>query len=109
MEKNKKKLKKSYDLAKSKKVGEEMECPSCKHIFIKKSYQQTFCGRFGRKCNDNYWNNIDHRKFNNTTRISPANRASTEIWLEDRYDNSYSVYDYCEDEHPFSSDALGQS
>lgn len=99
MIKNKKQLKKSYDLAKTKKVGQEVECPSCRYVFVKRSYQQTFCGRFARKCNDNYWNNVDCRKFNNTTRISPANRD----YAERRERN-----DYLYDDHPFSTEGLGQ-
>lgn len=70
------KMKIAYDLAKSKKVGEECVCPSCKTKFIKKSYQQAFCKtKGGSVCKDKYWNTVTPTKRNNTTRISPANAS----------------------------------
>lgn len=71
---NIKNLKKAYEQAKSKRVGETCSCPSCRTAFVKVSYQQAFCkSRPGTECKDFYWNNVTPSKRNNTTRISPAN------------------------------------
>jgi hypothetical protein len=70
-------------------------------------YQQAFCkSRSGTKCKDKYWNTVDPNKRNNTTRISPASTK----WLvrkeAQRWEN---MRNYIESqEHPFSSEALGQ-
>lgn len=44
---------KRYELNKSAKVGTEIKCPVCGHVFIKKSYQQAFCCG---ECKDRYHN-----------------------------------------------------
>ena len=62
-------MKKLYAIAKEKKVGAQFSCPACSSSLTKKSYQHKFCGT---KCKDRYWNNVDPRKRNNRTRISPA-------------------------------------
>lgn len=65
-----------YSLNKSLPVGETMKCPSCGCNFIKTQHQQAFCRVSGStKCKDKYWNEVTPEKKNNTTRISPANRA----------------------------------
>jgi hypothetical protein len=50
-----------YQSNKSAKVGTECKCASC-----------------GMICKDAYWNTIDPKKRNNTTRISPASKR----WLD---------------------------
>ena len=71
-----------YDKAKKAKVGETIICPSCKTEFKKTHWQQKFCKTKAKtKCKDYYWNNVDEKKRNNTTRISPASLA----WLKKQY------------------------
>jgi len=66
-------LKQLYSENKLKKVGDKCICPSCSTPFIKGSYQQVFCKtKVGTYCKDQYWNKVDPKKRNNTTRISPA-------------------------------------
>ena len=73
---NIKHLKYSYKKAKDAKVGELVECPSCHTKFTKTNYQQAFCkSKQGTTCKDFFWNNVTPSKRNNTTRISPANKA----------------------------------
>ena len=62
-------MQQQYAIAKEIKVGGRFKCPACSSLLTKKSYQHTFCGP---KCKDLYWNNVDPRKKNNRTRISPA-------------------------------------
>lgn len=53
-----------YNNAKNRKVGDTVTCPVCKKSFIKRTYQQTFCGTRGknkhlgkgRLCKDQYHN-----------------------------------------------------
>jgi hypothetical protein len=93
----------AYKLNKEKKVGEECECPSCGTKFIKENYQQTFCKtKGGTICKDKYWNTVIPTKRDNRTRISPANRRYMERMISE-----HSYRDF-EDEHPFSTEALGQ-
>ena len=74
MNKNKKKLIAMRDACVSAKIGQDIKCPSCNTIHVKKSYNSVFCKcQKGTRCKDNYWNNVDPSKRNNTTRISPAN------------------------------------
>lgn len=69
-------LKSAYKVAKSAKVGEVVNFPSCRTYFVKTSYQQAFCkSKPGTTCKDYYWNNVTPNKRNNTTRISPASAA----------------------------------
>ena len=94
-------MSKLYLIAEESKVGARIKCPACSRELTKKSYQHKFCGT---KCKDRYWNRVDPRKRNNTTRISPASRAymaKMETIREERFNPD----DY---EHPFSSEALGQ-
>ena len=57
-------------------IGSEIKCPSCGTMHVKKSYNTIFCkSKGGSVCKDNYWNNVDHKKRNNKTRISPASKA----------------------------------
>lgn len=72
-------LKGLYKKAKQAKVGETCTCPSCGTKFVKANYQQAFCKtQSGTICKDFYWNNVTPSKRNNTTRISPANKA----WMD---------------------------
>ena len=99
------KIQKTYKLNKSAKVGEECVCPSCGSKFKKTNYQQAFCkSKTGTKCKDKYWNTVDPKKRNNTTRISPASAA----WMESQREYRDERFDPDEMEHPFSSEALGQ-
>ncbi|MBN1117782.1 MAG: hypothetical protein JXA77_11290 [Bacteroidales bacterium] len=96
------KIRERYKLNKKAKVGEELICPSCGMKFVKTNYQQAFCKtKYGTVCKDKYWNTVTPTKRNNTTRISPANAAYLERITEHRERHLY-------DEHPFSSEALGQ-
>lgn len=66
-------LRKFYLQAKSAKIGQRVQCPSCGEMFEKKYYHQSFCQtKSGTTCKDFYWNNVTPTKRNNTTRISPA-------------------------------------
>lgn len=59
-------------------IGSEIKCPSCGTIHKKIAYNVVFCKTHGGTiCKDNYWNNVDPKKRNNKTRISPASKA----WL----------------------------
>lgn len=105
-----KKLKAKYNKAKSAKVGEMINCPSCNSEFKKTHYAQAFCkSRSGTKCKDKYWNTVTPEKRNNTTRISPANERwqTRQMTIRDsqRYENEIHKY---EDDHPFSCGGLGQ-
>lgn len=98
------KIKKRYELNKTKKVGESCVCPSCGTTFVKEHYQQKFCkSKGGTVCKDKYWNTVTPHKRNNVTRISPANAAFRERYI----DNDREI-DVESMEHPFSSEALGQ-
>lgn len=105
MNRDKKALIKAKQKCNDAKIGSDITCPSCGSTHIKKSYQSVFCKtKGGTKCKDNYWNNVDHNKRNNITRISPASAR----WLETRKEDRERSYDPHDDEHPFSSEALGQ-
>lgn len=68
------KIREQYKINKDSKVGTKCTCPSCGTSFEKTNYQQVFCkSRPGTQCKDKYWNTVDPKKRNNTTRISPAN------------------------------------
>jgi hypothetical protein len=95
------KIKALYTAAKAAKVGETCTCPSCGNMFVKTNYQQAFCKTQGNTvCKDKYWNTVTPTKRNNTTRISPANAAYMK--------NKTLTYRDYEDDHIFSSEALGQ-
>jgi hypothetical protein len=95
------KLKERYSLNKESKVGDNCICPSCNSEFEKTNYQQAFCKtKSGTKCKDKYWNTVTPTKRNNTTRISPASKR----WMAKM--ESQREFEY--EEHPFSSEALGQ-
>ena len=76
-----------YNLNKTLKVKTDCVCPICGSHFIKKQYSQSFCSR---QCKDIFWN-----------ARRPMTKARERYLI--RY---YHLYDY--NEHPFSSDALGQ-
>ena len=102
---NKNEFSRKIKVKKAAKVGETCTCPSCGTKFVKTNYQQAFCkSRPGTKCKDYYWNQVDPKKRNNTTRISPASAA----WLEQKRDERDMRYTSGYYEHPFSSEALGQ-
>lgn len=74
------KIEERYKLNKDSKVGENLICPSCGSDFKKDNYQQAFCKTKAKtKCKDKYWNTVDPSKKNNTTRLSPANKAWTAL------------------------------
>lgn len=96
------KVKQIYKLNKLAKVGEKLVCPACGNEFEKTNYQQAFCRTKPlTMCKDKYWNTVTPNKRCNTTRISPANAMYMKEQEERR-----ERYDY--DEHPFSSEGLGQ-
>ncbi len=99
------KIRERYKINKEAKVGTDCQCPSCGTEFKKTNYQQAFCkSKGGTKCKDKYWNTVDPKKRNNTTRISPASARWMERQREEREEN-FDPHDW---EHPFSSEALGQ-
>ena len=99
-------MKEIYKTNKAAKVGDICVCPSCKTEFTKTNYQQAFCkSRKGTKCKDKYWNTVTPGKRNNKTRISPASAAYMAARAE-RREKYFLTESY---EHPFSSEALGQS
>ena len=62
-------LKAIYDDNKSKKCGEEIECPCCGTLLIKKQWQQAFCATKNKgksTCNNKYWNFITERQYQRT-------------------------------------------
>ena len=89
------KMTKAYIKAKDAKVGETIVCPSCKKVFVKKSYNQIFCSNAKTKrfnnCKDKYWNTVDPNKRNNTTRISPASKAWSAMQDDIREAQSHNV------------------
>ena len=101
---------KNYNISKKAKIGSICICPSCGTQFIKSNYQQAFCKtKTGTICKDSYWNKVDIKKRCNTTRISPASNR----WKCLQYDRRLTAqentaYDPHDDDHPFSSEALGQ-
>lgn len=102
------KIREQYDKNKSAKVGENCKCPSCGTQFEKTNYQQAFCkSKSGTKCKDKYWNTVDPNKRNNTTRISPASAAYSAMQYELKQSKPR-YFDPHDDDHPFSSAALGQ-
>jgi len=73
MERDSNKLIKAREAALNSVVGGVIVCPSCGTRHVKSSYQSVFCeSKGGTKCKDNYWNNVDGEKRDNTKRISPA-------------------------------------
>jgi predicted RNA-binding Zn-ribbon protein involved in translation (DUF1610 family) len=53
-------LKTRYTIARTTKVGDKFECPSCGKIVVKRSYQHTFCRNRGQgNCKDYFWNRVD--------------------------------------------------
>ena len=97
----KRKMQKQYEKNKRAAVGDTCICPSCLTEFTKTHYAQKFCKSKPKTfCKDYYWNNVDENKRNNTTRISPASAE----FLRERINARAAM----EDEHPFSSEGLGQ-
>ena len=123
------KIKTRYEQNKAAKVGTTCICPSCNTQFVKLNYQQAFCkSKIGTQCKDKYWNTITPTKRNNTSRISPANKAYQEQQMEirgsirhkytsegykiihgvahDEWGEPVYNVDEMNDTHPFSSDAF---
>ena len=76
----------SYLKAKNAPVGSMIHCPCCNKKIKKLSYQHAFCSNKGSgNCKDTYWN----------------------LTIPSRMDRVSNGNDH--DEHPFSSDGLGQS
>ena len=104
MGKKKNKLIAAKKLCNEAKIGDEIVCPSCGTKHKKKSYQSVFCKTKRKtKCKDYFWNNVDENKRKNTTRISPASAR----FLASLHDENED-YNPDDNEHPHSSDALGQ-
>jgi hypothetical protein len=83
-----------YQSNKQAKVGTECKCASCGTTFVKTNYQQAFCkSKSGTICKDAYWNTIDPKKRNNTTRISPASKR----WLDKQAELRERYNDYDDD------------
>lgn len=98
-------MKKRYKINKAAKIGESCICPSCGTEFRKTHYQQAFCkSKPKTQCKDKYWNTVIPEKRNNTTRISPASSR----WMERREQYYEERWNPEDEEHPFSSEALGQ-
>jgi hypothetical protein len=98
-------MKKQYKENKAKKVGEYCICPSCRTGFTKTQHQQAFCkSKEGTICKDKYWNTVIPTKRCNRTRISPASAA----WMGSQREARQNAFDPHDDDHPFSSEALGQ-
>jgi hypothetical protein len=80
----------AYTKAREAKVGEFVICPCCGNGYLKIFYNQVFCSNAKTKrfnnCKDKYWNRTDPKKRNNTTRISPANKAYYENVILPRQD-----------------------
>ena len=94
MNKNKKQLISARQKCVDAKVGDEIVCPSCNSKHIKSSYQTVFCKtKGGTVCKDNFWNNVDPKKRNNMTRISPANAAFKETRISHYTSEGYKVID----------------
>ena len=75
MEREADKLIKARQEALNSVVGGVIVCPSCGTHHVKASYQSVFCkSKGGTKCKDNYWNNVDGEKRDNTKRISPGRK-----------------------------------
>ena len=102
---SKKQLKELHAKNSGSATGSVCTCPSCGTEFVKASYQQVFCkSKDKTKCKDKYWNTVDPKKRCNRTRISPASRRYMTARRLERLNN----FDPHDDEHPFSSEALGQ-
>ena len=83
-----------YKFNKEAKVGTECKCASCETKFVKTNYQQAFCKtKSGTICKDAYWNTIDPKKRNNTTRISPASQRWLDKQEERAYDRRFNDFD----------------
>lgn len=77
-------------------IGATCICPSCGESFIKKYSQQAFCRtKPSTQCKDKYYNTVDPKKRNNTTRISPAS---------DAYMRKNGIGIYREESHLFDDD-----
>lgn len=62
-------MKQLYTIGKTASIGTVISCPGCGMTLVKKTKDHKY---HGSVCKDAYWNNVDPRKRNNTTRISPA-------------------------------------
>lgn len=58
-----------YAVGKQADVGTVINCPGCGQTLVKKTKHHKY---HNQVCKDAYWNQVDPRKRNNTTRISPA-------------------------------------
>lgn len=101
-------LTKEYKEAKEAKNGESISCPNCGKGFIKK-FGKVFCsnGKSGivDNCKDGYWNKNDSKKRN---RQHPASHYDKYNVGHKSIEGRFPEYDPHDDEHPFSSEALGQ-
>lgn len=63
----------TYKFNKTAKVESVLNCPSCKNLMVKNTYQKTFCSI---KCKDLYWNVTKYRlrfnkKFKKNKKVDP--------------------------------------
>lgn len=88
-----------YNKAKDAKVGDKINCPNCRKQIVKNTYNKVFCSNrktAGRiNCKDYFWN-----------RVNPEKRCRDTEYFRNVIEPARIEND--EDEHPFSSDALGQ-
>jgi hypothetical protein len=91
------KMREAYIRAKTAKIDAYVTCPACGKKFIKKFYNQIFCSnaktKLSNNCKDKFWNTVDPRKRNNTTRISPANRSYYNLYIRERIERAEMVDD----------------
>ena len=99
-----------YERAKKAKTGETIVCPACGGHFVKKHYQQAFCGKRGKAnakgkrtlCKDQYDNRVRYHegRISEHRRRHYAARGNSRHMTNDEY--------YAAMLHPMSSEALGQ-
>ncbi|MBR4591132.1 MAG: hypothetical protein IKO36_10800 [Bacteroidaceae bacterium] len=69
--------KKMYDRNKSAKCGEQLNCPVCNSIFIKRQWQQAFCCN---ECKNKYWN-LKGDRHSNSNYYTEYNKKHPERYL----------------------------
>jgi len=109
------KRKLQYESNKKAKIGEEITCPICSEVFVKKTYQQAFCCG---KCKDAYWNNKKDRHRNGyyteyNQKHPERYRGLIGLGFTTREkEENYALYRYCTDKEfrdyvNSGSDSLG--
>lgn len=80
-----------YKFNKTRKVGQQIICPTCGKEHLKKSYQTQFCSNKGKKnCKDRYHNLVNNKRRERAHFVNGNKRAlhfenitEYEIWEED--------------------------